>query len=768
MPTDTLPVIPVGEPTPDEIADGSLWRDAALRDDEYVRACEMLGRRPTWTEASIVGVMWSEHCSYKSSKHLLRTLPTDGPHVLQGPGENAGVVDLGDGWAAAFKVESHNHPSAVEPYHGAATGVGGILRDVFTMGARPVAILDSLRFGPIDGAADGSADAEVHATRRLLAGVVEGIAGYGNCVGVPTVGGEVAFDAAYARNPLVNAMCIGVLRHEELQLGAATGTGNPVLYVGARTGRDGIHGATFASIEDPHGRERSAVQVGDPFREKLLIEACLELFATDTVVGVQDMGAAGLTSSSVEMAARAGSGIEMDLDLVPVREPGMAPYELMLSESQERMLVVVKAGTEHVAREIFERWELDCAEVGTVTDTGELVLRASGDVVCRLPLAMLVDDLPERRWPVERDDSRLPKLDLDGVADLADGAAGAALLRLLAQPTIASKRWIHDQFDSMVGTATMIRPGSDAAVVKLHGTEKAIAASIDCNGRWCSLDPRAGAAHAVAEATRNVACSGGRPLAVTDCLNFSSPEVPHVAWQLEQAVAGLGDACRALGTPVVSGNVSMYNRSGDVDVHPTPVVGAVGVIDDLAHVTRSAWTTTGSLVLLLGATDVALDGSEYLATEHDLVAGGAPPIDLALESRVQACVLEAIAAGLVRSAHDCSDGGLAVTLAEAAIAGPVGATLDVGALATTDMRLDELLFGEGASRIVLEVNADRIDDLAYIAARHDAPLTQLGRTGGDDLVLAREDEPLLRVPVTELATAWTTALPRLMNSEPHT
>ncbi len=763
MLADTLlPVVPAGEPTPDAIADGSLWRDAALRDEEYVRACELLGRRPTWTEASIIGVMWSEHCSYKSSRHLLRTLPTDAPHVLQGPGENAGVVDLGDGWAAAFKVESHNHPSAVEPYHGAATGVGGILRDVFTMGARPVAILDSLRFGPITDDGDGAAQ-----TRRLLSGVVEGIAGYGNCVGVPTVGGEVVFDPSYARNPLVNAMCIGVLRHEELQLGAATGTGNPVLYVGARTGRDGIHGATFASIEDPHGRERSAVQVGDPFREKLLIEACLELFGTGTVVGVQDMGAAGLTSSSVEMAARAGSGIEMDLDLVPVREPGMSPFELMLSESQERMLVVVEAGTEHVAREIFERWELDCAEVGRVTDSSELVLRTGGDVVCRLPLAMLVDDLPERRWPVARDASRVAALDLDAIPDVADGAAGAALLQLLAQPTIASKRWIHDQFDSMVGAATMVRPGSDAAVIKLHDADRAIAASIDCNGRWCSLDPRAGAAHAVAEATRNVAVSGARPLAVTDCLNFSSPEVPHVAWQLQEAVAGLGDACRALGTPVVSGNVSLYNRSGDVDIHPTPVVGAVGVLEDLAHVTRAAWTSSGSLVLLLGGDAVALDGSEYLASAHDLVAGGAQLLDLALESRVQACIREAIASGLVRSAHDCSDGGLAVTLAEAAIAGTVGATLDLGPLAAMvdgrALRTDELLFGEGASRIVVEIDPDRIEELAYVAARHDTPLTQLGRTGGDDLMLVRDDEPLVRIPVDDLASAWRDALPTIMD-----
>jgi phosphoribosylformylglycinamidine synthase len=756
--TDTTELaLLANEPTPDEIAEQSLWRDAALRDEEYERAVELLGRRPTWTEASIIGVMWSEHCSYKSSRHLLRTLPTEAPHVLQGPGENAGVVDLGDGWAAAFKVESHNHPSAVEPFHGAATGVGGILRDVFTMGARPVAILDSLRFGGIQ---DG--DERATHTRRLFDGVIEGIAGYGNCVGVPTVGGEIHFDDSYRYNPLVNAMCIGVLRHDELQLGAASGAGNPVLYVGARTGRDGIHGATFASIEDPHARERSAVQVGDPFREKLLIEACLELFATGIVVGVQDMGAAGLTSSSVEMAARAGSGIELDLDRVPTREPGMAPYELMLSESQERMLVVVRAGTEAVAREIFDRHGLDCAEVGQVTEDGTISLRQGGELVCRLPLSLLVDDTPAYEWPAAPDPTRTPApLELDQLADVDATTAGATLRRLLARPTIASKAWVHDQYDSMVGAATVVRPGSDAAIVALRGTNRAIATSIDCSGRWCSLDPRAGAAHAVAEATRNVAISGGRPLAITDCLNFSSPEVPHVAWELEQSIAGMGEACRALGTPVVSGNVSLYNRSHDLDIHPTPVVGAVGVVEDPAHVTTMAWRTAGSSLLLVGATDaVSLDGSEYVVAEHAVTGAAAPPLDLRVEQRTQAFVLEAIRRGLVRSAHDCAEGGVAVTLAESAIAGGLGANVTLPALD----RADVTLFGEGASRIVLEIDGADIAALEALATRHDIGCLVLGTTGGKRLAMRVADETLVDEVVTDLDHAWRDAIPSIMEA----
>lgn len=761
MPTDTLLETSLtlrdGEPTPDGIAEAALWRDAALSGPDYERACELLGRRPTWTEASVLGVMWSEHCSYRSSRHLLATLPTSAPHVLQGPGENAGVVDIGDGWAVAFKVESHNHPSAVEPYHGAATGVGGILRDVFTMGARPIASLNSLRFGPIE---EGAAGADEH--RRLLAGVVDGIAGYGNCVGVPTVGGEVVFDEAYARNPLVNAMCIGLLRHDEVQLGAADGIGNPVLYVGARTGRDGIHGATFASVEDPHARERSAVQIGDPFREKLLIEACLELFATGIVVGVQDMGAAGLTSSSVEMAARAGSGIELDLDRVPTREGGMAPWELMLSESQERMLVVVERGTEQRAHEILDRWDLDCATIGRVTDTGMVELREHGTTVARLPVDLLVEDAPRTPWPAaqSRQHADRAPFDVDALADVARGEeAGAALHALLGTPTIASKAWVHRQYDSMVGAATMVRPGSDAAVVAIRGTTRAVAASLDCNGRWCELDPWRGTAHAVAEATRNVVCSGARPLAVTNCLNFSSPELPHVAWQLEQAVEGMGAACRALATPVVSGNVSLYNRTGDVDVLPTPVIGAVGVVDEREHVTTQAWTATGSVLVLVGADAASLDGSEHLRVAHGLRGSSTPPLDLDVEVRAQSLVLTSIQTGLVRSAHDCSDGGLAVALAESAIAGGVGASIQLD----DSGRLDEQLFGEGASRIVLEIDPSHLDDMRHRATTAGVGLVELGTTGGEALVMTRGGEVVLEEPVDALGRSWSNALPSMMD-----
>ncbi|MCB0877677.1 MAG: phosphoribosylformylglycinamidine synthase subunit PurL, partial [Thermoleophilia bacterium] len=660
-------------------------------------------------------------------------------------------------------VESHNHPSAVEPYQGAATGVGGILRDVFTMGARPVAILDALRFGPITQGAERATE-----SRRLLAGVVAGIAGYGNCVGVPTVGGEVEFDPAYARNPLVNAMCIGLMRHDELQLGAATGTGNPVLYVGARTGRDGIHGATFASVDDPHAHERSAVQVGDPFREKLLIEACLELYASGIVVGVQDMGAAGLTSSAVEMAARAGSGIELDLDRVPRREPGMAPWELMLSESQERMLVVVRAGTEREARAIFDRWDLDCVQVGAVTDTGTLTLREAGEVVCRLPLSMLVDDTPEYRWPSEPQPvQRLDDDQLATITDLDAATAAGALLDLLARPTIASKRWIHDQFDSMVGAATAVRPGSDAAVLRVRGTDRALAASIDCCGRWCARDPYAGAMHAVAEATRNVACSGARPLAITDCLNFSNPELPHVAWQLEQAIAGMGDACRALDTPVTGGNVSLYNRTDGIDIHPTPVVGAVGVLDDAERATTIAWQPDHELLLVGPAGAVALDATEYLASLDTALAGGAPPIDLEVEARVQRLLVAAIGSGLVASAHDCSDGGVAVTLAESAIAGGVGASIDVAPLVEATGRVDAALFGEGASRVVVQVAAAQRDAFEQLARAHDVQVTALGTAAGTSLVIRAGTDVLIDEPLAALAAAHAGTLPRLMEGIQH-
>ncbi len=751
--TTTAPTTPVS--AREEVAN---FQELGLTASEYELIVERLGRHPNFTELSIFSVMWSEHCSYKSSRHLLKTLPTEAPHVLQGPGENAGVIDAGDGWAIAFKVESHNHPSAIEPFHGAATGVGGILRDVFTMGARPVALLNSLRFGPLAGATQAAAR-----TRHLLEGVVSGIAAYGNCVGVPTVGGEVVFDESYTRNPLVNAMCVGLMRHEQLQLGGAHGVGNPVVYVGARTGRDGIHGATFASVEDPHDRERSAVQVGDPFMEKLLIEACLELLATGAVVGMQDMGAAGLTSSSVEMAARAGSGIRLDLDRVPRRESGMTPVELMLSESQERMLVVMEQGRESLAHDILEKWGLEATVIGEVTNDGMIALHAEGERVALLPLDALVEDAPQSIRPAERPAwlAAMNDLDLTSLADIAPNEAAQTLTRLLASPTIASKAWIHRQYDSMVGAATVVRPGSDAAVVAIRDTDLAIAASMDCNGRWCLLNPHRGAAHAVAEAARNVACSGARPLAVTNCLNFSTPEDPAIAWQLAEAVAGMGDACRTLGTPVVSGNVSLYNRSGDVDIQPTPVVGVVGVIDHPRHVTTQAWKQENSRVMLLcDQVGGQLGGSELLATVHGRIAGDAPPLDLKHERALQELLLEQIRLGRVRSAHDVSDGGLLVALAECAIGGGIGAQLELPGRDQAG-RLDELLFGEGNSRIVVEVAPEDVADIAVAAGEAGLRCVELGTTGGTRFHCS----DILDLDLHSLEDAWSSALPTLMTSD---
>ena len=731
-----------------------LYRELGLDDAAWVRIGQLLGRQPNMLELGLFSVMWSEHCSYCSSKPLLRGFPTTGDHVLQGPGENAGIIDIGDGLAVSFKIESHNHPTAIEPYQGAATGVGGIIRDVFTMGARPIALLNSLRFGPIDGGADDARN------RHLFSGAVAGIAGYGNCVGIPTVGGEVVFDESYRHNPLVNAMCVGLLRHDEIATGAASGVGNPVLAVGARTGRDGIHGATFASVEDPLGRERSAVQVGDPFLEKLLLEACLELIATGDVVGIQDMGAAGLTSSSAEMASRSGSGIDLDLLEVPRRESGMTPYELMLSESQERMLVVMQQGREHVATEILERWGLEAAVIGRVTDDGMLRLREGELVVAEVPVTALVDEAPEYHRSAQRPAylAQTGAFDVAGVPQLAD--AGTALHELLASPTIASKEWVHRQYDSMVRTATVVRPGSDAAVVAVRGTDKALAISTDGNGRYAYLDPRAGGQHAVAEAARNVVCSGGRPMAVTDCLNFSTPEDPEIFWQLREACAGLAEACEVLGTPVISGNVSLYNQSGGLDIHPTPIVGMVGLVEHPDHVTTQAWRGAGNSLLLVGATDGArLDGSEYLARLHGMVAGGAPPIDLQLERAVQQTVLGAIRAGLVQSAHDASDGGLAVALAESAIDGHVGARV---ALAAGNGRIDELLFGEAASRIVLEVAPADVALVQALCNAAQVELLEIGTVGGDTLRIDVDDAPLVDEPVAGLERSWKEAIPCLM------
>jgi phosphoribosylformylglycinamidine synthase subunit PurL len=748
------------EPSAEQVRARAIYRDFGLRDDEYERICQRLGRLPNYVETGIFSVLWSEHCSYKSSKKHLRAFPTSGPAVLQGPGENAGIVDIGGGLGLAFKMESHNHPSAIEPYQGAATGAGGIIRDIFTMGARPIALLDSLRFGPL----------EREHNRYLFARVVAGIGGYGNCVGIPTVGGEVVFDEAYTHNPLVNAMCVGLIRHDQIARGTASGVGNPVLVVGAKTGRDGIHGATFASVEDPHSRERSAVQVGDPFMEKLLLEACLELLASDAVVGLQDMGAAGLTSSSAEMAARAGSGIDLDVALVPRRETGMTPYEVMLSESQERMLVVLRRGREQEARAVFRKWGLDAVVVGAVTDTGLLRVYEGERLAAAIPVAALVDEAPVYDRPAARpaylDDPAVMAADvLPQSTDLA-----ADLLALLAQPTIASKAWVYDQYDSMVRTSTVQLPGGDAAVVALPDMSRAVAMTTDGNGRYVYLDPRLGGMHTVAEAARNLVCAGARPLAVTDCLNFGNPEKPEVFHQFVEGVQGLAEACRALGTPVVSGNVSFYNETDGQDIFPTPVVGMVGVVDDLAHLTTPALKAPGNLLLALGAAPVTLGAGEYAAMRAGRALGPVPPLDLAAEARVLDLALEGIRAGRVRAAHDVSDGGLAVALAEMCIAGNLGADLTWEAAGRADLAL----FGEGGGRIVLEVPAaDRERVEARAAALGVAALwlgvvsdggdlrISLGRAGAPDATQG-SGATRLTLPVSALRARWEEAIPWIM------
>jgi phosphoribosylformylglycinamidine synthase len=717
----------------------------------------MLGREPTFTELGIVSALWSEHCSYKHSRPLLRTLPTKAPWVLQGPGENAGVIAIGDGLAVAFKIESHNHPSAVEPYQGAATGVGGILRDVFTMGARPIALLNSLRFGSLDSPR----------VRYLFAGVVKGIGDYGNCVGIPTVGGEVVFDPAYEGNPIVNAMCVGLLEEKDLMLAVAQGVGNSIIAVGARTGRDGIHGASFASedLSEASDAKRPRVQVGDPFTEKLLLEASLELIHSGHIVAIQDMGAAGLTSSSAEMAARGDVGIVIDTARVPAREEGMTPYELLLSESQERMLVVAKRGHEQHVRDILEKWDLTAAVIGEVI--AEPVYRVTeGDrVVAEFPGIRLVTDCPTYEPDArESDDIRQRReRDVTTIAERSEEADPRWTLdQLLSSPTIASKRWVYQQYDHTVRTNTVVGPGSDAAVVRVRGTDRAIALSTDCNGRYVHLDARAGARIAVAEAARNVACAGGRPRAITNNLNFGNPRKPEVYFQLREAVAGIAEACTALDTPVTGGNVSLYNESPLGAVYPTPVIGMVGVIDSLQHVTRSHFTGDGDGIVLLGENTAELGASEYLQRIHGVVAGAPPKCDLAAERRLIDALLDAIASGAVRSAHDCADGGLAVALAECVMLDRerlMGATIDLSDW--RELPLRALLFGEAQGRVIVST-PDALNVLS-IARRHGVPATTIGTvhaaSGSLDVTIGDRE---LHFPVARLAEAYHEAIPRIM------
>ncbi len=725
-----------------------------LTPDEYEKILRLLGREPSLTELGIFSVMWSEHCSYKSSRALLRGLPTKGPRVLQGPGENAGIIDIGGGWACAFKIESHNHPSFVEPFQGAATGVGGILRDIFTMGARPVAVMDSLRFGPLTGPDSAR-------NKRILKGIVGGIAHYGNCFGVPTVGGEAVFEPCYGQNPLVNAFALGVFRADGVFRGNASGVGNPVIYVGARTGRDGIHGATMASEEfsaddEAARKKRPNVQMGDPFMEKLLLEACLEAMKTGAVVGIQDMGAAGLTCSTCEMGGRAGTGVEIELDSVPQREQGMTPYEIMLSESQERMLLVADAGREAEVLAVFHKWGLQAVAIGSVTGDGRLRVKHHGEVVADIPNVALTDEAPVYNRPRQAASRKVP---MDPPVEIpVDRDWTADLKTLLGSPTIASKRWIWEQYDYTVCTNTVAGPGSDAAVIRLKETGGAMAMSLDGNGRYCFLDPWLGAQLAVAEACRNVSATGAEPVAATNCLNFGNPEKPETMWTLAEAIRGISEACRALDTPITGGNVSLYNETLGEAIYPTPVLGIVGLLDDASLAIGNWFRKEDRLVVLLGefgdAKDVVRFGSsEYAKTVLGSFWGLPPALDLDLEKRVQACCRELVRGRLVESAHDASDGGVAVALAECCWGGVGAAVVLPGRVTAT------ALFGETASRYIVSVAREHWAAVEASAARHNVPVKKLGFTGGARL----EINGAISADVSELREVWESALERLVN-----
>jgi phosphoribosylformylglycinamidine synthase II len=730
-----------------------------LTGDEYQKIINILGREPNVTELGMFSVMWSEHCSYKSSRVHLKKLPTTGPRVVQGPGENAGAVDIGDGLCVVFKMESHNHPSFIEPYQGAATGVGGILRDIFTMGARPIALLDSLRFG------------ELHSpkNRRLMKGVVAGIAGYGNCMGVPTVGGEIVFNDIYALNPLVNVFCLGLAHKDKIFRGTAAGVGNPVIYFGSKTGRDGIHGATMASdsFDDQSEQKRPTVQVGDPFTEKLLLEACLELMEHELLVGIQDMGAAGLTSASCEMASRAGNGIELDLTVVPRREPGMTPYEIMLSESQERMLMVAKAGKEDECIAICRKWDLDVAVVGKVTADGILRIKDQGQVVAEIPAKALADDGPryERPFQPPAYQDMLTNLNYDAIPDVRD--ANKALCALLESPTIASKRWVFEQYDHMVRTNTMVRPGSDAAVVRIKGTNKAVAMTVDCNSRYCLLNPYEGARLAVAEAARNLVCSGAAPIGLTDCLNFGNPERPDIMWQFAMAIEGMKDACEHFHIPIVSGNVSFYNDTNGLSIYPTPMLGMVGLIDDADRSMTQWFKRDGDEIILLGSSREDLGGTEYLKVVHAREQGSPPYLSLDTEKALHDCVLSLLRDGLLQSAHDCSEGGVAVALAESCFSGPDRTLGAVVRLTKGRLRKDAVLFGESQSRIVVSATPVHRQAILDHAKRFAVPAEVIGSVSGDRLVVAVGDEGsterMIDQPVAELLDRWALSLERSLN-----
>jgi phosphoribosylformylglycinamidine synthase len=745
-----------------------LVKRHGLTGEEFERIKKILGREPNFTELGIFSVMWSEHCSYKNSKKELKKFPTAGQNILVRAGEeNAGVVDIGDGWAVAFKMESHNHPSAIEPFQGAATGVGGIIRDIFTMGARPEFCLNSLHFGPITEKNSKSEirNPNIAANRRLFTGVVSGIAHYGNCVGIPTIGGEIYFDESFEENPLINVFCLGVLRHEQLARGTAEGAGNPVFYVGAETGRDGLAGAAFASREltEQSREDRPAVQVGDPFKEKLLLEACLELLARDAVAGIQDMGAAGLTCSTCETASRAGSGIEIDLAKVPKREPGMTPYEIMLSESQERMLIIARRGKENLVREVFEKWDVPCAEIGRVTDDGMMRVRNNGAIAAEIPAKALAEEAPlysREAKPVVaslRDASSLTKRRLQKIDN------HEALRQLLRDPTIASKNWVYRQYDHTVRTGTLVKPGSDAAIFFVRYANKILAATTDCNSLYCALDPREGGKIAVAEAARNLTCSGARPLAVTDCLNFGNPYKPENFWQLRGAIEGVAEACRAFGTPVTGGNVSLYNESPAGVVDPTPTIGMVGLIDDEKHITTQWFKEVGDFIVLVGEIGNELGGSRYLKVCHGLKIGPPPHAALTHEIKVQNGVRNLIREGLVKSAHDCSEGGLAVALAECCFHPEklFGAEIDLKA---GDTPAATVLFNESQSRIVISVAPTDLEKTMSVLRDAGIPFVQLGKVGAEELCI-HADEETFRWQITDLYDDWWNAIRRAVEAE---
>ncbi|MBI1822723.1 MAG: phosphoribosylformylglycinamidine synthase subunit PurL [Nitrospirae bacterium] len=735
-----------GEPPVDE----RLALDHGLTKDEYLKIVKLMDRVPTFTELGIFSVMWSEHCSYKSSRIHLKKFPTKGERVIFGPGENAGVVDIGEGMAAVFKMESHNHPSFIEPYQGAATGVGGILRDVFTMGARPVALLNSLRFGSLEKAKN----------RTLFAGVVSGIAGYGNCMGVPTLGGEVCFYDIYDQNPLVNAFCLGLVQKNRIFLGQAAGVGNPIIYVGSKTGRDGIHGASLlasSEFNDTSMEKRPAVQVGDPFTEKLLLEACLELMSRDIVVGIQDMGAAGLTSSSCEMAGRAGTGVEMDVLKVPLREVGMTPYEIMLSESQERMLLVARQGCEKEVLEIFEKWDLDAAVIGRVTGDGKIRIKSGDRLFAEIPVVALVEDAPvyERPLGLPPYQQSIQTLQMDLIHLPKD--YNRVLKQLLASPTIANKEWVYDQYDHMVQTNVAIRPGGDASLIRIKGSTRAIAVSVGGNSLYTLLNPHVGGMIAVAEVCRNLVCTGAKPLAITDCLNFGSPERPDIMWQFSMAIEGIADACRKFSTPVVSGNVSFYNETKGVAIYPTPTVGAIGLLENIEKRMTCFFKSEGDVVILLGKTGEDLGGTEYMRIVHHQERGFPPLINLDEEYALHQLCLELIDQELVHSAHDCSEGGLAVALAESCIASPLPKGAEIR-LPETPLRPDALLFGESQSRIIISAPPAHVNLIEAISKKHRVPFMIVGVVKSESLVI----NSWISIPLDELTESWRNAIPKMM------